>query len=285
VRKLILAIMFLFLLAPTFAIQPSVVTIESQNTNMQIVTMPFASIKQNETLYVRWWAFNGTNGVVLKNDTIYCILNLLEPQGRNVARAWIQKNFGLPSNPNACQNCFWWDITAGNFTKTGLYGLNIRCQTYDNRTLGGDLMTPLDVTESGKASTSELAIGTAITYSMLLIASIIFMIACIYFGFSLNGDDTWTMGGDLVEANPNKYLKMGLYFIAYLFAITTTFIAWQMSEAFNISIIGSAIFGTLFTILWLAFIPILLLVIIVGFMKWLSDAELHRLAERGLKPR
>jgi hypothetical protein len=31
--------------------------------------------------------------------------------------------------------------------------------------------------------------------------------------------------------------------------------------------------------------PILILVTIIGFVQWLGDAEIHKLAERHLKPR
>jgi hypothetical protein len=199
-KKLFLICFFLFITSFSYTTfvnaAPPVTTVVSGNTNVQIIHMPFDTIRQNETLYVRFWTFNGTTGSLLKNTSVYCTINLLKPQGRNILRANVTR-FGNSSNLSQCLNCFMYDINAQNFSETGLYGLNLRCETYDGITLGGDTMIPLQVTPSGTGSDYNIAFFIIL---LLLIYAVSFI------GFF--GKNVWVsmLGGILM-------LALGIYLI------------------------------------------------------------------------
>jgi hypothetical protein len=137
------------------------------------------------------------------------------------------------------------------------------------------------ITPSGTNPTT----AQGLIYGLLIFASMFFLIVCLYGAFTIDGKNEFSMGGDLIKVNFNKYYKGFLFLIAYLFAIFTSFLTWQVSAQFLLLDLGTAIFKTIFNILWIGFFPIMILLIIIGFVKWLADVELHNLAERGLKPR
>lgn len=122
-------------------------------------------------------------------------------------------------------------------------------------------------------------------YGLLILASMFFLIICLYGAFTIDGQNEFSMGGDLINVNFNKYYKGFLFLLAYLFAIFTSYLVWQVSAQFLALDLGTAIFQSLFNILLIGLPIIILVLIIVGFVKWFADVELHKLAERGLKPR
>lgn len=139
-------------LIPIVSAPAQVTTVLSTNTNIQIISIPFNVVKQYSPLYVRFWAFNGSSGVLLTNSSIYCTLNLFEPLGKNIMRAELRDtHFGINS-PSSCRNCFWYNISGGNLSVLGENALNIRCQTHDNVSLGGDSIIPLEVSSYGFVS-------------------------------------------------------------------------------------------------------------------------------------
>lgn len=150
---------------------------------------------------------------------------------------------------------------------------------YDS--LGGYYDDSFLVTPSGTNPTT----AQGLLYGLLILASMFFLVVCLYGAFTINGQNEFTMGGDLIKVNFNKYYKGFLFLLSYLFAIFTAYLSWQVSAQFLLLDLGTAIFKTLFNLLWIGFFPIMILLIIVGFVKWLADVELHKLAERGLKPR
>lgn len=147
--------------------------------------------------------------------------------------------------------------------------------------LGGYYDNSFLITPTGTNPTT----AQGLIYALLILASMFFLLVCLYGAFTIDGKNEFSMGGDLIRVNFNKYYKGFLFLIAYLFAIFTSFLTWQVSAQFLMIDLGTAIFKTIFNILWIGFFPIMILLIIIGFVKWLADVELHKLAERGLKPR
>ena len=288
-RKEYLAIVILFLLAfliqPVASVQPQI-SVPTQSVGIQIQFPTLTNFKLNDTIELHFHTYNTTSGTPLTNATTNCSIHIYNSTGSHIidqVMAWDSSDKeweyegNVPTQHLGQIEYIVWCVSAGG--------------------IGGFIESGFDITPTGfpmyynstgypfDYNQNLLTSGQAVAYSMLLIVSIVLLLASLYFAFTINGDNLFTMGGDLVEVNLNKYLKMGLYFIAYLFAITTTFLAWQMADAFYISTLGSAIFGTLFTILYMMLPVILILVTIIGFVQWLADAEIHKLAERHLKPR
>ena len=131
----------------------------------------------------------------------------------------------------------------------------------------------------------ETTTSHALIYGFLIFVSVVFLMVFLIGAIVIDGNNKFTMGGDLIEVNLNKYYKLGLFFGAYLFAIFTSYLIWQISENLLLLDLGTTIFYMTFRLLWIALVPIVFLLVIVGFMKWLLDVELHKLGERGLTRR
>lgn len=137
------------------------------------------------------------------------------------------------------------------------------------------------ITPSGTNPSS----AQGLLYGLLILASMFFLFVCLYGAFTIDGKNEFSMGGDLIRVNFNKYYKGFLFLVAYLFLIFTSYLTWQVSAQFLFLDLGTAIFKTTFQILLWVLPLLIFLLLIIGFVKWLADVELHKLAERGLKPR
>jgi len=147
--------------------------------------------------------------------------------------------------------------------------------------LGGYYSNTFSITPTGTNPSS----AQGLIYAILILASMFFLIICLYGAFTIDGKNEFSMGGDLINVNFNKYYKGFLFLLAYLFAIFTSYLTWQVSAQFLLLDFGTAIFKTIFQMLLWALPLIIFLLVIIGFVKWLADVELHKLAERNLKPR
>jgi len=145
----------------------------------------------------------------------------------------------------------------------------------------------LDSYDSGSFAVNpsgvELTTAQGILYSLLLIASFLFMSLAFYGSVSIDGKNKFQMG-KLIEINYNKYIKQGLFFIAYLFLIFSTFFASEISQNFLQLGFFSTVLNWLHITLWIALAPIFIIFVAFSLIKWVADMNLMELSERGLKP-
>ena len=137
-----------------------------------------------------------------------------------------------------------------------------------------------EVTPTGTKPTT----AKSLFYVISIIVSIMFLFICLFLAWSIDGENKFEMGG-ILEVNFNKYIKIGLAFLSYLFLILTTFFAWQISYKFLDFDFVSSLFKTIFTALWYLLIPFFLGFMTILLIKAIADIELHNMKIRGLKPR
>lgn len=243
----------------------------STNTGMVIDYPKYDLIKQGNEHRFHVHVINATSSKT--NKTTSCIFHLYNQTGYDINQESTLMEFESYNNVD-----FALTIGGGNFSSVGLYSYVIQCNSTNEIAFASG---QLEVNPSGIEPTT----AQGLVYSLLLITSLAFMIFFFMFCFILDGNNKFTMGGDLIELNANKYFKLGLFFAGYLFTIFSTYLAWQISSQFLLLDLGTAIFKTMFTILWIFAIPLFFIVVILGIMKWLFDLKLEKLAERGLKPR
>jgi hypothetical protein len=98
----------------------------------------YPNLSNNNYEYFRWWVYNASDGDILTNTTTNCTFNLIDNSGKNILRLSYPTSsmigFG-GLGANACQNCFWTNISKGNFTYYGGYYYQIRCNSIGK--LGG----------------------------------------------------------------------------------------------------------------------------------------------------
>lgn len=279
-KKIVIILLFLFIVLPTISAVPPVTTVVSTNANIQIVTMPFEYIKTNTDLFLRWWAYNSSSGSIMTNKSVYCTVNFLEPEGKNILRAYVQKEFGIAGNTNACQNCFWYNINGTNLTKTGLYGLQLRCQTYDNFTLGGSTMIPISVNNAGE----EFSEAKAFLYGSLFLVFIFFMISLLFFINKLPESNTKDEEGKILSINYLKYLRQALWFVEWMLFITILYLSSNIAFFY----LGEQLFAKImFTLFRIAFgvTPVIVVVWFIWMIvKMFHDKQLQNMINRGIFP-
>ena len=138
-----------------------------------------------------------------------------------------------------------------------------------------------EVTPSGLVSTS----GEAIIYIILILIVLFFFVLCLIGGINLDGKNAYDVGGNLLQLNYGKYLKMGLFWLSVVFLWILFYLGWEVSnKVLMFNFIGS-IFQTMFMILTWLIAPSFLAFVVLALIQWTADLKLHKMAERGLSPR
>jgi len=136
------------------------------------------------------------------------------------------------------------------------------------------------VTPSG----TDLSTGQSFIYIFFLMVSIILMVLCIAGSAKINGQNEFHMG-QLVSVNFNKYIKIGLGFLAYLFLVITFHLLWQISSKFLWLDIATGLFENIYLALWILLLPVFIAFVAVSIIRWTIDLRLEKLAKRNLKQR
>lgn len=158
----------------------------------------------------------------------------------------------------------------------GVYEVTSYC---GNGTTSGKLTFYYVLTPTGTIPST----AQSLLYSFLLVVCLFILTLTIIGGVKMDGKNTYTMSG-LVELNHGKYLKMGLFFLSYLFLLFTFFLAYQVSTQFLFLGFASTVFEIGHTVLWIAFFPIFLVFVVLALIQWVIDIRLADLTKRGLRP-
>jgi hypothetical protein len=128
----------------------------------------------NNNLSIRFWVYNTTTGDTITNVSANCTYNLLDSSGRNILRVATPASSGIKFGglgTSACANCFNLEINAANFTKTGYYSYQIRC---DTGLTGGYLIGDYEAipTRNGADNTTFFVILILIAAGLVLLGFI-----------------------------------------------------------------------------------------------------------------
>ncbi len=137
------------------------------------------------------------------------------------------------------------------------------------------------ITASGYEGTT----ADAIMYGIIIFIVLIALITSITGFVSIDGNDSYDFGGNLLKINYGKHLKTGLFFLSYLFLWGLLFFSWQIAEMFLTFGFINSILYTSFYILTVVLPVIFLVVVLLTLMRWTADLKLWELHKRGLKPR
>ena len=129
----------------------------------------------------------------------------------------------------------------------------------------------------------KVTIAQGILYSVLLALGLLFVILSFYGSMVIDGRNEFDLGGRVLSINFNKYYKIGLFFLGYLFLIWSFFMAWEISQLLTLNW-ANAVFHFMFNLLWILLAPVFLVFVIISLIKWMLDLELQKLGDRNLKP-
>lgn len=174
---------------------------------------------------------------------------------------------------------FTYQLLANETVEVGSYEFPVTCCDTGNKCATRYLT--FTITPSGAIGSS----GEAITYTILILVVLVLLILSIIGAVKTNGDDKYDIGGNLLDLNYGKYLKMGLFFLSVLFLWFLLFLGWQTAEKILMFSFMLTIFHTCFMILTYLLAPVFIVFVILALIKWTADLKLWKLAERGLKER
>ncbi len=264
----------LFLFAMIFLM--SIVSAQPQtNINIDfdegfvILQSPQEFIEQNELYTLNWFVYNQSSGIPMSNSTMNCTFYISDESGS------VLYGNNATYNPN---DLYWSiNVSGGNFTETGSYAYGIRC---DDGNVGGATVSHFQVTPTGESPTT----AQSLMHGIVLFILVVLLFVTFFFAVHIDGENKFDMG-KLVKINYGKYLKQGLFFLSYLLLTFVSGMTWVISENYLDFAIGTRIFELIFTILWIAIFPVLLMFVIFSLIKWTADLKLHKLKVRNLPQR
>lgn len=216
-------------------------------------------------------------GIKIQNSCIDLIQNCANCTYVNFTAVYSPNMTLLATNLNTTQTGSFFNKTFCNTSTIGMYIVN---GIGDVDGIPTVFAYTFEITPDGtQPSTSQ-----GMMYSFILIILLILFAFSTIGAFVIKGNNEFTLGGDLVQINFNKYYKIGLFFLSYLLLIFITFTTWQISINFLFLNIAASIFNFLFTVLIYLLAPVFVAFVIIGLVKIVLDVKLHDLASRGLKP-
>lgn len=269
-KKLFWILAFFVLLNIAFAVPPFQSTSIVQSTGLTIEQPIFDVVPINSNFTFYWQVYN-ESGILMTNSSVSCLMHIYDP--RNGSHILMQNGF---TDLNGID--FKVQIPNSLFTREGNYFQLIQCNTSSK---GGFLSHNFKV----GYNLSEGSVQEAIIYAMIIIVLSIFFILSIVTGFMINGENEFNFAGDLVKINLNKYLKVFLFFLAYIFFWGLTFVLWEVSAIFFNSADLTGILHVLFIIETILMVPAFMVIPVVLLVKHIADSQLLELTKRGLKPR
>lgn len=167
-----------------------------------------------------------------------------------------------------------YNYTFCNTNTSGIYLVN----GYGD--LAGTLTTwnyNFEVTPSGTSpSTTQ-----GIIYTVLMLVSLIFFLITLYGAFMIDGSN-YTNDDELVITNNKKYIKMGLFFLAYILMIWLSFNLWNLSQNFLTLDFMTLYFRAIAMFLISALLPVTLIFMTLAFVWLFIDKRFQKMFERGI---
>lgn len=275
VRGLFLLVLCFIILAGVSSAVPPVQTTALLDTSdsLLIEYMQLETIKVNEPYEYHFHVYNQSNNFEITNKSVACEGHMYNTKGMKVLTLQAKEFIGSDGQVDG----FFFNVSAGNFSNVGLFKYHVYC----NDSIRGGFVTGQILVSTNNQNPTE---AQAIVYIGMLVLTLILFLTAVFITFSIKSQNEMDFGG-LVKVNFNKYLKYLMFYVSYLLLWLVIFFAWQISFNF----LQTEFFTTLLRIIYVSMTillaPMFLITFLFAMVKWLTDLKLHKLYERGLKPR
>jgi len=203
---------------------------------------------------------------ITKCVTCSCEISINSPNGTNLVRS-----------DNAVLTDYFAIFTL-NETHTadlGVYSGEIHCSNgVDN---GASTFEYL-ITYSG----SELSTAEGIVYVIVFVVSLLLFTLCLIGAIKIKWSRLSNTGGNTLEFNDLRYVKLVLWFVSYLLLIWIAFLSMGISQNFLFLNGASTLFNVIYTSLLIAIFPIMVVLVIVGGINIAQDKKYQKALQRGL---
>lgn len=211
--------------------------------------------------------FDINNSLCLNTTT--CQMTINNPNSTNLI-----KNQEMTFN----DNFFNYTLSSAQNQNLGEHYVTTTCQGSTN----GFSTFVYEVTPSG----TEPSTAQGLMYVVLIVVAIFLLCLSAFGCYSLNTNNQFDFGGQLIKINLNKYLKFGLFYLSYILLIILVFFIRQVTENFLFLSFTANLFRVIFLFLVIMFFPLFLIGLVLMFLRFLLlDYELLKLKKRGLTKR
>lgn len=222
--------------------------------------------RKDNDVHLRIFCTN--NGTYCSSSTI-CNGSVISPTG-----IVVYSNVNMTTEDYAIFNL---TINSTMLNESGEYQFSAFCN--DNGNTKADAFV-FKVTPSGIDPSS----AQGLMFIALFIMSVFLFCLCLYLSFAIDGNNQYDIGGNFLKVNFNKYIKIGLGFMAYLFFEILVYFAWQLSRQFLVIDIATSLLRTFFIALEIFTIPLIIVCAVLVFIRAILDMRIDKLAKRGLRP-
>jgi hypothetical protein len=202
------------------------------------------------------------------NSTVACSITINYPNGSNMAK-----------NELMTRDMTYYNYTLSDSNTTGVYSAIINCSSASTE---GLKTAQFRITNYGANQTPY---GLAI---ILMALPFLVGLFCIIWAVNIDGSNKWIIGikeDPVLEVNYAGYLKLFLFLGSYVCFWVMLFFVWQTADTFEVIPSLVDILRTVFNIWTFIFYPLILVVTLLGVIKFVTDTKYLKMAERGLKPR
>lgn len=269
-KKVILLVLFLFLLFPLVNAQPPFAEEGAFTEGFFVEFTPIEIHKVNQTLQINAHVFNISNGVELDNATVICTISLFNQSGHHLIDS-VNMTFETVGND--------WEfvIDGPNFTTLGNYAYLTDCQDSVNG-LGGFVAVEFEMTGTAEILTEGRAI---VIIGLLGLFAFLFVINI--GGIALlpsknDRDDE----GKIIDINQLKHLRSVLFVFGWMLLIGMVFVGSNIAFAYLGSVLIANILFDIYKIMMILTLPMVVIWFLWIFVKIFQDRELKKIIERGV---
>lgn len=257
---------FLFVLLGCFVFSKTVIQDVITSGSLDISYPLFSSYYFGEDVEFNFHVHN-SSGFEVTNVSLDCLFHLFNSSGHHIYE-----------NNNVFYGDSDWvvELNASMFD-IGSYVYYFEC----NNSEAGTISTSFDIVREGY----DGSLQEALIYCVLIFIVLCVIVLCVVGGLNIDGNNVFTVGGDLVEINYGKYVKVVLFFCGYFFSWILNYFLLEVSSRFLSLDVFYNILNIVFIILTVLLIPCFIIFVVFLVVKVSGDVELHNLAKRGLKPR
>ena len=265
-NKLIYLFIFIFLISSVSG-QPAFIT-NDLATGLDIDPLVYGNLKQSQDFTLHLHVYNNTNGLLVTNATTNCSVHLYNSSGNHI----------LTSMNIDWDNKAEWElvINGNNFSKVGVYSMEVWCYGRLGSGVGGANRLYFDVTSAGKDTNTPNAIIYGIMFAILI--GLFVLSSYIFIETPFNNPKNEY--GELTGVDWKKYIKIGALTTSYIVALALSYFAWAISfgilEFTEMSNIFLVIFKVLSIGLYLVVPVTVTLTLIVLFKDWNIYQDVQR---------
>ncbi len=208
-----------------------------------------------------------TNNGTLCSNTASCEAMIINPNALKII-----------NNQSMTQDIGFFNITidSSNTSVLGPYEFTMCCRD-SGQTKCKTLL--FNITPNGQ----ELSIPQGIIYVVVLLASLFIFCLVLYGAITLPFGNLINSEGWTISVNDLKYVKLFLWFAAYLILIWITFIAKWIAKSFLFLDFADVFFNIIFYSLLVCVLPIFTGLVIFGIWYKLADDKIQQALARGLR--